>query len=85
MYRKCRLTNFFTRRLFRRADRFVVDAQGYVYGCTSAICESMGQCTCSIEEWDLEGGDSSSMVSSTWVCYTGYTTPFIHKPELDYM
>lgn len=37
--------------------------KGYVYGCTSAICEDMGQCTCSIEEKDLEGGgDSMSSV-----------------------
>ncbi|CAN0293840.1 unnamed protein product, partial [Laminaria digitata] len=34
--------------------------KGYVYGCTSDICESMGQCTCSIEEKDLDGSSSVS-------------------------
>ncbi|CAN0383943.1 unnamed protein product [Pylaiella littoralis] len=40
--------------------------KGYVYGCTSNICESMGQCTCSIEEKDLDGSsDISSNISRT--------------------
>ncbi|CAN0370519.1 unnamed protein product, partial [Hapterophycus canaliculatus] len=40
--------------------------KGYVYGCTSEICESIGQCTCSIEERDLDGGsDVASNISRT--------------------
>lgn len=48
---------------------FVVASQGYVYGCTSDICESMGQCTCSIEERDLDG--SSSVSSNSIVSAAG--------------
>ncbi|CAM9160945.1 unnamed protein product [Choristocarpus tenellus] len=36
--------------------------KGYMYGCKADICESIGQCTCSIEEKDLDGG---SMISSS--------------------
>ncbi|CAM9810007.1 unnamed protein product [Discosporangium mesarthrocarpum] len=41
--------------------------KGYIYGCTTDICESIGQCTCSIEEDDLDGGSVSPMASSTTV------------------
>ncbi|CAM9632318.1 unnamed protein product, partial [Ectocarpus sp. 13 AM-2016] len=40
--------------------------KGFVYGCTADICDSMGQCTCSIEEADLDGSsDVASNVSRT--------------------
>eukprot|EP00752_Nemacystus_decipiens_P012744 g11285.t4 len=41
--------------------------KGYVYGCTADICQMMGQCTCSIEEEDLDGGGSevASNISRT--------------------
>lgn len=33
--------------------------KGYIYGCTNEICSSLGMCTCSVEENDIDLGPSS--------------------------